>query len=145
MKHNAIDAIAEQVRNVLVQSEALQNAAHHIVVGFDRGRKRRRDVCADEAWLAPDLRLVQQFDQRCRTCHVDRYGIDHRQFQRNGQRSRVDMYAALRSQIGHVQRDDAGQAEAFHRQHQPQIAPQIGGVDHADHQIGTLFSCGMTA
>ena len=35
----------------------------------------------------------------------------------------------LLGQVGHVQRHHAGQAQALHRQHQAQVAAQVGGVD----------------
>ena len=35
-----------------------------------------------------------------------------------------------------------GSPEPPHRQHQTKIAPQVGGIDHADHEIGPLLAHG---
>jgi hypothetical protein len=45
-------------------------------------------------------------------------------------------------QVGHVQRHHAGQAQALDGQHQAQVAPQVGGIHHAHHQVGALLAGG---
>ena len=84
----------------------------------------------------PDLAADQIID----AIGLNRHRADHRQPQFGRKRARIDPDAAFLSQIVHVQRQHTGQTKTLCREHQTQIATQVGGINDADHQIGPLFA-----
>jgi len=71
---------------------------------------------------------------------LDGHRADHGQAQLAAERSRLHSQPAALGQIDHVERHDARQAQPLDRQHQAQVAPQVGGIDHADHQVRALLA-----
>mgnify|MGYP000352555432 CR=1 FL=1 len=57
-------------------------------------------------------------------------------------RVNVEGQAVLLGQVGHVQGNDARQAQPLDREHQAQVAPEVIGVDHADDEVGPLLALG---
>ena len=48
----------------------------------------------------------------------------------------VELVATLLGDIAHVERDDHRAPQALQFQHQAQIQPQVGRIDHAHQKIG---------
>ena len=137
MQQHAVDAVAGQLRALLVESERLQDLPHLVMVG---GRCCRQQFTCRR----PDLALIEQGAQCFDAFALDGHCSDDRHPERRRQGGRVQHQAAPGRQVSHVQHDDAGQAQALDRQHQAQIAAQIGCVEHADDQVRALFAAGTT-
>jgi len=91
----------------------------------------------------PDAGVIEQLAQRNGTLGVHRHRLHHRHAQSLAQGVGVDVQATALGQVHHVQGHHARQPKALDGQHQAQIASQVGGVHHADHQIRALLTLGV--
>jgi hypothetical protein len=124
---------------MVVQAQPGQDLLHGFVVA----------ACRCPAWpvravpALPDPGLVQQAAQIVFHAGAARgHRAHHGQAQFTRERIGVDGQAAGFGQVGHVQHHHGRQAQAAHGQHQLEVAPQVGGVHHADHQVGPLLAAG---
>ena len=117
-----------------VAAHDAEDAAHLGLIELEiRGRRRapggpRRERC-------PQRRGFKQLDERLRARGLDADGLDDRHAELVLELAGVDQNALALRDIGHVERDHHGQAEALETQHEPQVLPQVGGVGHTDNEV----------
>jgi hypothetical protein len=139
MEHHAVDAVAEQVRHRLVQTQARQDGPHRLMVAVRIGFRAAAGVASDRN-LRPCAGLIQDRAQGSGALAPDGNRRHHRHAKLGRQRGGVHPQSAPLRHIGHVQRHHARQFQALYRQNQAQVAAQIGGVDDAHHQIRPLLA-----
>ena len=143
MQHHAVDAVAQRVRNQVIEPHPLEDVLHRAVVALGSGVVGcvgRAGRVGPRRRALPRRGLVEQAAQFGIAAGLGAYGGNHRQAEFPRQRSGVHRKPARARQIHHVERHHARQPQPLDRQHQPQAAPQIGRIDDADHQIGALFA-----
>ena len=136
MQNDAVDAVARGMRHRRVQTQPAQNRLHRRVVAFVVQPFGR---CLGAFPVRPVRKPVAQ---GASAVGLHRNGGNDRYADRLRQGLRVDLDPAALGQVDHVERYYAWQPEPLDGQHQAQVAPQVGGIDDADHQIRALLAGG---
>ena len=83
--------------------------------------------------------LDRLFDERVEAGLFKRGGLDYRAVEKHRKALRVDLDAALREQVGHVERDDDGDARLDELRREVEVSFDVRRVDEVDYNVGAIF------
>ncbi len=79
---------------------------------------------------------LELVDEQAHAVVVHRNGLDDRHAEFLLEPRAIELVAAARREVAHVERDDHRHAEVAQFEHEAQVEPQVGRVDHADDEFG---------
>jgi hypothetical protein len=134
VQHHAVDGIVAPQQAFGLAHRQAQDAAH-LLLRLQHLRRALR-LPGRRLGTAGRLPAVQPLHQRTRAVLADAHGLHHGHAQFALQQRAVDGDALAARGIAHVQRHHHGQAHGARLQHHAQAQLQLGGIDHADQQVG---------